>query len=195
MSGTPYFDVLMGDAKGYDVWARQLAAGDWIGNDVFYQAPLYPYFAGLVYAVFGADVAALRIAQAIVGALSCVLVGYAGAWWFSRRVGLVAGLMLALYAPAIFFDGIVQKSVLDVFFVCAALAILGFLGGSRSAGGSEDPPLHSGLKTRLYDHGGIGGAPTSDRYVVLECCTPACWNQSSRMTMVPVRVWPSPGCP
>ena len=27
--------------------------------------------------------------------------------------------MLALYAPAIFFDGLMQKSVLDVFFICA----------------------------------------------------------------------------
>jgi tetratricopeptide (TPR) repeat protein len=32
--------------------------------------------------------------------------------------------MLALYAPAIFFDGLLQKSVLDVFFVCLALWLL-----------------------------------------------------------------------
>ena len=32
--------------------------------------------------------------------------------------------MLALYAPAIFFDGLLQKSVLDVFFSCLALWIL-----------------------------------------------------------------------
>ena len=35
MAGTPYFTVLMGDARGYDVCARLLAAGDWIGTDVF----------------------------------------------------------------------------------------------------------------------------------------------------------------
>jgi len=32
--------------------------------------------------------------------------------------------MLALYAPAIFFDGQLQKSVLDVFFVCLMLLIV-----------------------------------------------------------------------
>src|SRR5262245_31399286 len=42
----PFFDVLLGDARGYDAWAQQIAAGDWIGRDVFYQAPLYPYFLG-----------------------------------------------------------------------------------------------------------------------------------------------------
>ena len=49
----PFFDVLMGDARGYDAWARRLAAGDWIGRDVFYQAPLYPYFLGVVYSIAG----------------------------------------------------------------------------------------------------------------------------------------------
>ena len=40
------------------------------------------------------------------------------------RAGLIAGLMLALYPPAIFFDALVQKSVLDVFFVCVSLAVI-----------------------------------------------------------------------
>ena len=51
----------------------------------------------------------------------------AGKRFFSPRVGLVAGMALALYAPAIFFDGLIQKSVLDVFFVCLSLWILSSL--------------------------------------------------------------------
>src|SRR5206468_502529 len=43
---------------------------------------------------------------------------------FSNRAGLVAGLMLASYAPAIFFDALIQKSVLDVFFVCVSLCLI-----------------------------------------------------------------------
>src|SRR6188508_866347 len=50
---TPFFDLLMGDARGYDEWAQRIAAGDWIGSDIFYQAPLYPYFLGTLYAAFG----------------------------------------------------------------------------------------------------------------------------------------------
>jgi hypothetical protein len=43
--------------------------------------------------------------------------------------------MLALYAPAIFFDGLLQKSVLDVFFVCLALWLIAELnrGGRENA--------------------------------------------------------------
>jgi tetratricopeptide (TPR) repeat protein/4-amino-4-deoxy-L-arabinose transferase-like glycosyltransferase len=120
----PFFDMLMGDARGYDTWARQIASGDWIGRDVFYQAPLYPYFLGIIYKVFGHSLLTVRIVQAIVGSASCALVGAATARLVSRGAGLLAGFALALYAPAIFFDALIQKSVLDVFFVCLALWVM-----------------------------------------------------------------------
>ncbi len=118
---SPFFDVLLGDANGYDQWARRLSAGDWVGTEVFYQAPLYPYFVGVVYAVFGRDLLILRVIQALIGSASCMLLGMAGTRFFSKRVGTLAGFALALYAPAIFFDGLLQKSVLDMFFVCLGL--------------------------------------------------------------------------
>lgn len=124
MKATPFATVLLGDARGYDQWARRLAAGDWVGTDVFYQAPLYPYFLGAIYAVLGADPVAARVIQALVGGGSAVLLAAAAARLFGARTGLVAGLMLALYAPAIFLDGLLQKSVLDVFFVALIIYAL-----------------------------------------------------------------------
>ncbi|MEQ1727516.1 MAG: glycosyltransferase family 39 protein, partial [Vicinamibacterales bacterium] len=132
LSRSPYFSALMGDARGYDEWARRLAGGDWIGSDVFYQAPLYPYFVGVVYAVFGHSLTALRVVQAIVGAGSCALLGLAGYRFFSTRVGAIAGVVLAVYAPAIFFDALIQKSVLDLFFITLALWLTGRLVDRRT---------------------------------------------------------------
>src|SRR6186997_2802714 len=68
LRATPFSEVLLGDAHGYDEWARRLAAGDWIGTEVFYQAPLYPYFLGLLYATIGSSVLAVRLVQAGIGA-------------------------------------------------------------------------------------------------------------------------------
>ena len=124
IKSTPFFDVLMGDANGYDQWAQRLAAGDWVGTDVFYQAPLYPYFLGVVYAIFGRDLLIVRLVQAAIGSASCVLLGLAAERLFSKRVGLIAGLALALWAPAIFFDALLQKSVLDMFCMCLTLWLL-----------------------------------------------------------------------
>jgi tetratricopeptide (TPR) repeat protein len=123
----PFFPLLMGDAQSYHVWAQQIAAGDWIGTDVFYQAPLYPYFLGLVYAVLGEGPMIVRLCQAVIGSAACVFLAFAGWRLFSKPVGIVAGLMLAFYAPAIFFDGLVQKSVLDAFLLCLMLALLSSL--------------------------------------------------------------------
>ena len=103
-----------GRRRGYDEWARRIAEGEWLGTDVFYQAPLYPYFLGAIYALLGRDLFVVRVCQAIVGALSCATLSMAAERLFSRRAGLIAGLGLALYAPAIFFDALIQKTVLDV---------------------------------------------------------------------------------
>ena len=121
---SPFFDVLMGDARRYDAWAMQIASGDWIGQDVFYQAPLYPYFLGSLYAIAGHSLLMVRVCQAVIGTAACVLLALAARRLYSERAGLIAGLGLALYAPAIFSDGLLQKSVLDVFFVCLVLWII-----------------------------------------------------------------------
>ena len=135
---SPFFEVLLGDARGYDEWARRLAAGDWVGTEVFYQAPLYPYFMGAVYAVFGHDLLILRVVQTVIGSASCALLGLAGARFFSKPVGWIAGLALALHAPAIFFDGLLQKSVLDMFFVCLGLWLLSLRLVTPAASGGRD---------------------------------------------------------
>lgn len=121
---SPFFDMLMGDARAYDEWARRIAGGEWIGREVFYQAPLYPYFLGIIYAAIGHSLLAVRVVQAIVGSASCALLALAGRRFFSDRAGLAAGIGLAIYAPAIFFDALLQKSVLDIFFIALALWLI-----------------------------------------------------------------------
>ena len=123
----PFFDLKIGDAEIYDTWARTIAAGDWLGTDVFYQAPLYPYFLGTLYKFLGNDLLTARLSQAVLGSAAAVLLAWAGWRFFSFRTGLVAGLLLAFYAPAIFFDTLIQKSALDLFLLCLTLGLLGEL--------------------------------------------------------------------
>jgi len=122
--GTPILEVVMGDALNYVARAQVVAAGDWVGREVFYQAPLYHYFLSLPYAAFGPDDRVVRGIQIVLGALSCGLLGMAGWRWVSKPAGLVAGAMLALHGSAIFADLTLQKSVLDIFFVCLLLWLL-----------------------------------------------------------------------
>ena len=133
IGSTPFAGLLIGDARAYDRWAQTIAAGDWIGKETFYQAPLYPYALGALYTAVGRDPMTIRWVQAVLGALACVLLALAGRRWLSARAGLVAGFVLALYPPAIFFDGIVQKSALDNLLLCALLSVLGAYAASGRA--------------------------------------------------------------
>ena len=114
----------MGDAVSYDAWAQGIAAGNWLGNEVFYQAPLYPYFLGTLFFFVGHNLIAVRVVQALLGALSCGLLSLAATRLFGTRAGLTAGLLLAIYAPAVFFDALIQKTTLDSVLLCGLLAVL-----------------------------------------------------------------------
>jgi len=146
----PLFYFLAGDGRVYDEWAQRIAAGDWLGKEVFYQAPLYPYFLGLLQFILGHDLWSIRLVQITLGAVSCGLIFLAGKAFFGRGAGVAAGIILSLYAPAIFYDALIQKTVLDLFLIVLFLlllarsqvrphrgkwlalgALLGFLGLSR----------------------------------------------------------------
>ncbi len=114
----------MGDADGYHAWARTITDGNWLGNEVFYQAPLYPYFLALVYTILGDSHLIVAVCQCILGAFACVFLTDATWKMFSKPTGIAAGLMLSVYAPAIFFDGLIQKSSLDLFLMCVTIWLL-----------------------------------------------------------------------
>ena len=120
---TDFARVLVGDASAYDAWARAIQR-DWIGHEVFYQAPLYPYFLAVLYTIFGQSLQAVRLVQAALGGAACVLLAGAGRRFFSRGVGYGAGLLLAFYGPALFFTGLVHKPTLDIFLTTALIYAL-----------------------------------------------------------------------
>lgn len=124
LAATPLGQVLLGDGVAYDAWARRIAAGDWWGSEVFYQAPLYPYVLAVVYAVATPDPLAARLFQALVGAATCALAAAAGRRWFDARSGLAAGVLLVFYPPAIFFDGEIQKGTLTLLLATALVWLL-----------------------------------------------------------------------
>lgn len=114
------------DARSYLDWSRQILAGDLASRHqrAFYQAPLYPYFLALVGKLFGPGLGAIRIVQALLGALAAGLVFAAGRRLFGWGAGLVAGVMLALYAPALFNEALLQKEALATFLAASVLLLL-----------------------------------------------------------------------
>lgn len=120
----PLFEHLAGDARTYYEWGQRIAAGDWLGAGVFYQAPLYPYFLGILQFFFGETLWLTRLVQITLGALSCSLIFLIGQQLFSREAGIISGFILAGYGPALFFDGLIEKSILDLFLLTVMLFLI-----------------------------------------------------------------------
>ena len=113
------------DEASYDRWARALAGGDWIGHEVFFQEPLYPYVLGLLYTLFGPERIVVRIAQCVLWALAAVLVGRIARRAFSENAGRIAALVLALYGPGMIFPALLLKENLFLpLFASFALLLL-----------------------------------------------------------------------
>jgi tetratricopeptide (TPR) repeat protein len=120
----PFFRHPVGDAASYLTWAADIAAGDWTGNEVFYQAPAYPYFLAALAWLTGGGPWAIRLMQCLLGSLACAGVAVAGWRFFGRNAGLTAGVLLAAYGPAVFFDGLIQKASLGMTLMASLLVLL-----------------------------------------------------------------------
>ncbi len=101
----PFFFQPAVDPRFYHEWATRIAEGDWLGQGVFLQGPLFPYLLSLLYQVTGPDLFWPRFVNVFVGSTVCLL-----AWWvarslFDRRVALLAAALSALYGMFIFYEG------------------------------------------------------------------------------------------
>lgn len=103
---SPYFDVPIVDAEWHDAWARDWAEGTWnMGGRAFFRAPLYPFFLSLIYRLFGHDLVAARVVQAIIGASSAAAMSGCGWRIGGRSAALWGGLVSALFGTLVFYDG------------------------------------------------------------------------------------------
>lgn len=124
---SPLFAHPVVDGKTYTEQAVRLAAGNWlgVGEGPYWQPPLYPWFLGFVLGA-SADsfFYAVRVVQAVLGTLTCWMVFDLGSRLFRREVGLVAGLVAALYGPFLFFDGELLPATLATFLDLWGLRLL-----------------------------------------------------------------------
>ncbi|MCZ6747374.1 MAG: glycosyltransferase family 39 protein, partial [Acidobacteria bacterium] len=118
---SPFFLYLGLDPLAYHEWALRIADGNWLGDRVFYQDPLYPYFLGLLYTLLGDHRVAVTLVQLVLGALVPLLVYDATRRGLGRAAAPAAGLLAAAYLPAIYFEGLILKTWLGAALAALAL--------------------------------------------------------------------------
>jgi tetratricopeptide (TPR) repeat protein len=124
LSQIPFFDTVLKsfDHHNFDMGAQSVAQGDWLArspNNSY--SPLYKYFLGAIYAVFGRNFYAIYGIQFVLGALGSVLIFLAGKKLFDARVGFIAFLGFSFYSTEIIYEGVILRAAFITF-----LGILSF---------------------------------------------------------------------
>ncbi|MCF8079357.1 MAG: glycosyltransferase family 39 protein [Desulfobacterales bacterium] len=122
---TPYFDFLLWDERIYHDWAVKIAEGTFSSEAVYEFSPLPAYLTALIYRLFSPDVVYVRYMNILFGTGICALVYGIGRRIGGGGVGLVAGLLAAVYELLVFYSIVPLKATLGVFLF--ALTVLLFL--------------------------------------------------------------------
>ncbi|HUV35897.1 MAG TPA: glycosyltransferase family 39 protein, partial [Patescibacteria group bacterium] len=134
MSDSPTYRVPIIDAENYDTIARTIAFGGEINEKLFWQGPLYPLFLAAVYKISAGSIMAAKVAQLVLGALTCVLVFFIGAHIFNRKAGVIAAAITALCGPLIFFEQELLATGWAAFWSAALILLILETDRKRSIG-------------------------------------------------------------
>jgi tetratricopeptide (TPR) repeat protein len=121
----PFFTLPSVDPRVYHEWALAISNGQWLGDEVFFLGPLYPYFLGLVYGLFGPSLLVAKSIHCLIGASTCVLSWSLARHFYDRRVALLAGMTTALYGMLIFYEGsLMITNLLTPLLLLLVLAVV-----------------------------------------------------------------------
>lgn len=142
-----HFIVPAGD-DNYILMGQQLLSGDYQLAGTFWPSAPILWFAGIV-ALVGPQLWKIYIANILLSGLATGAVSI-GAWqaFDSRRIGIIAGLLFALYPPLIFYQVTPQSVVLD-----AALASFALFFGILAI--KQESYLHSVIFGIMISLGGM----------------------------------------
>ncbi len=112
-------DALSPDAFDWMGTAWGLARGEGFGSS--WRAPGYIFFLAGIFAVFGKSVVAVRAAQALLGAFTCVLLYRTGKRMFSPLAGRIAAVLFSFYPYSVAYSADLLSETLLTFMITASV--------------------------------------------------------------------------
>ena len=132
---------LNGDARNYDIMARQFLDKGFLGymseEPNAYITPGYPLFLSLIYLISGyqplSPLLQVRIIQAVIGALTCILLYLIGKQAGNTAIGLISGISCAVYPVFAWSPSLILTETLYsfIFFSYFYLQLIALDSGKR----------------------------------------------------------------
>jgi 4-amino-4-deoxy-L-arabinose transferase-like glycosyltransferase len=120
----PFFTLPEVDGREYHDQALAISRGDLIGEGATILGPLYPGFMAIVYALFGPSFFVLKLLQAVLGAVDCLLVYWLARLHFDAATALLAATGTAVYTMLVFYGGtVMQENILVPLVLLCAIQV------------------------------------------------------------------------
>ena len=120
-------DGRMDDTVFYDQAGQSLsqAAGylNFYGYPTAQWPPAYPFLLAGIYKAFGHNITVPKVANALAGGLTCLLIYLIAARVFDRRVGLVGAFLFAVFPGQLFWSTLLMTESLTPALLCLMLLL------------------------------------------------------------------------
>ncbi len=127
LAGFPLFDFIPTsvDHFNFDRGALNFARGDWLASapNITY-SPLYKYFIGFLYWIFGRNFYWVYGIQFLMGSVAAVMVFWIGKRLFGPVAGLFAFIFFGFYGAEIIYEGVLLRAAFIAFWGIAAFYFL-----------------------------------------------------------------------
>jgi 4-amino-4-deoxy-L-arabinose transferase-like glycosyltransferase len=116
-----WYDPPEHDGIEYDLLATNLVNGEGFaliaGQPYAFRPPGFPFFLALIYILFGRSYLAVRVTNALLGALTCLPIYLFTKRVWNWRAGVIASLGIALHPLLIYFAGMIYPESLMLFLI------------------------------------------------------------------------------
>jgi 4-amino-4-deoxy-L-arabinose transferase-like glycosyltransferase len=119
ISRTPQLDSAI-----YLSWAKEIVGDPTFWPEYPEHAPGYPMFVALILALSNGSLVAVRVTQAVLGAVACVGTARVASRAIAPNAFLPAGLLQAAYAPLIYVETALLSEALLLFLLIVALDLV-----------------------------------------------------------------------
>ncbi len=130
--GNPLLYSPVLDEVYYINLGKTISHGFLLGEDkAFFMDPLYGYFLGVVFYIFGDNLTVVRLVHIVIDSFNTFLIFAIGAKLWSKGAGAVAAFLYAIYKVSFFYTLLILKTTLTVHFTLLFVLALIYVAGSR----------------------------------------------------------------
>jgi 4-amino-4-deoxy-L-arabinose transferase-like glycosyltransferase len=122
--GSIFYHRYVLDSQVIDLWAKDIASGNFLGDRAFFRAPFYVYTVALLYRFFGTSPLPVILLQNLLGVATVYLLFIYTRHLFGTRIAVIAAAITACHPTLIFFEGELMITSMEVFFAILCLIVM-----------------------------------------------------------------------